>query len=951
MFNYNDQEEQILKFWEEQKIFQATLAKPSPKGNFVFYEGPPTANGRPGIHHVIGRAFKDVIPRFKTMQGYHVERKAGWDTHGLPVELQVQKELGLVGKPDIEKYGIEKFNQKCKESVWKYKTEWETLTKRVGFWLDLEYPYVTYDNDYIESVWWVLKQIWDKNLIYQGFKVVPHCPSCGTTLSSHEVAQGYKTVKDRSVYLKFKVTTDSKVAKKGDYILSWTTTPWTLPGNVALAVGSTISYVRVQAGNEYYIMAEGLWEKVIDGQAGVTATFKGSDLVGTTYEPLFPGVIEHKGKGWEVLPADFVTTGDGTGVVHTAVMYGVDDYELGLKFDLPQQHTVDLTGKFVSTVTGLAGLPAKDVKTEEKIIQYLQDQGILYKEELYEHEYPFCWRCDSALLYYAKTSWFIAMTKVQSQLVKNGESINWIPEHIKRGRFGEWLEGIKDWAISRERYWGTPLPIWECSSCGKKKMVVDRKELGSLADLHRPYIDEVVLPCDCGQQMKRVPEVLDVWFDSGAMPWAQYHYPFEHEDLIDRGLAYPADYISEAIDQTRGWFYTMLAISTLLNKGAAYKNVICYSHVNDAKGQKMSKSKGNIIVPEEAIAKFGVDPLRYFFYTVSQPGETKNFDEKIVLEIVRKVFGTLTNIISFYQLYASTEPQKLDRPTSTDSMDRWIVALLQQTIKDVSKHLENYRLTESARLLGDFINELSTWYVRRSRDRFKDEETREASVATLGYVLKTLSQLMAPFTPFMAESLWRQLKVIEQPSVHLSSWPEANVTKEEEQLLTQMNLVRQLVEAAHAVRAQAKLKIRQPLTQAAIVTKLNAELQAVLADEINVLSIQVVDSLPAGEPWMPSDNGQIALDVKLTDALKQEGMLRELIRFTNALRKQAKLTPQDSVVVHYQTESESLKQLIATRTADLQAATISRAWEIAELFSEQSAVEVNGEAITLSVRM
>ncbi|MFH0874204.1 MAG: isoleucine--tRNA ligase [Candidatus Komeilibacteria bacterium] len=952
MFNYSPKEEEILKFWEEQKIFAASLKRPSPQGNFVFYEGPPTANGKPGLHHVLARSFKDLVSRYKTMRGYHVERKAGWDTHGLPVELQVQKELGLVGKPDIEKFGIEKFNQKCRESVWKFKQEWENLTKRMGFWLDLEHPYITYESYYIDSIWWILKQIWDQNLIYQGFKVVPHCPSCGTTLSSHEVAQGYKTVTDRSVYLKFKVTADYKAAKKSDYILSWTTTPWTLPGNVALAVGEKINYVRVKVGPDVLILAENLWAKVIDGEAQVLTTFPGKDLIGTKYEPLFAGVVDGADKAWEVLPANFVSTEDGTGIVHTAVMYGVDDYELGLQFGLPQQHSVDLAGKFLANVKGFEGLSVKEPKTEEKIIQYLRDHNILYKEASCKHEYPFCWRCDTPLLYYAKTSWFIAVTKVQQSLLKNASTINWYPDHIKKGRFGEWLEGVKDWALSRERYWGTPLPIWICQQCQKQKMLGSISELPEkMTDVHRPFIDAVKLKCDCGGQMSRVPEVIDVWFDAGSMPFAQYHYPFEHEDNIDRGISYPADFISEGMDQTRGWFYTMLAISTLLKKGASYKNVICLGLINDARGQKMSKSKGNIVVPEEVIAKFGVDPLRYYFYTVSQPGEAKNFDEKNILEIVRKVFSTLSNIVSFYQLYAAAEAGKISSPQPVDIMDKWILALLQQNIQAITDHLENYRITEAARLIGDFINELSTWYVRRSRDRFKDETRQKEAVATLGYVLKTLSQLMAPFTPFMAESLWQDLRLAEAQSVHLSDWPEVQDKLKDEVLLKQMEQVRNLVEAAHAVRAQAKLKIRQPLAQAAIIVQLIPELQTVLTEEINVLQVVADKTLPAGESWMPADNGQIALDLQLTDQLRQEGNLRELIRFTNALRKQAKLTPRDSVVIRYQTSSTGLKQLIAARNQDLQTATISRSWEEGELFTEQSAVEVSGEAITLSLRM
>ncbi len=949
----NDKELEILKFWQEQKIFQATLDKPHPAGNFVFYEGPPTANGKPGIHHVLARVFKDLIPRYKTMRGYHVERKSGWDTHGLPVELQVQKELGLQGKPEIEAYGIEKFNQKCRESVWQFKSEFEELTKRMGFWLDMEHPYVTYENNYIESVWNIIQKIWDQGLIYQGYKVVPHCPSCGTTLSSHEVAQGYKTVKDRSVYIKFKVSADSKVAKKGDYILSWTTTPWTLPGNVALAVGEKIDYVRVKIGGDYYILAENLVSKIFaDTAVDGSQKFAGKDLVGTKYEPLFPGVITADEKeAFEVVPASFVSTTDGTGVVHTAVMYGVDDFDLGLQFNLPQEHSVDLAGKFLPTVQGFAGMFVKGKTTEEKLIAYLQEHQILLKEELYEHEYPFCWRCDTPLLYYAKTSWFIAMTKVQAQLVKNAETINWYPNHIKAGRFGEWLNGIKDWAISRERYWGTPLPIWQCQQCDKQRCLGSFAELPiALEDVHRPYIDDVILDCECGSAMRRVPEVMDVWFDSGVMPWAQHHYPFENEHEVDGGGRYPADFICEAIDQTRGWFYTLLAISTVLKKGASYKNVICLGHINDSKGQKMSKSKGNIVDPWMIAEKYGIDPVRYFFFSVSQPGETKNFDERQLLEVVKKVFMTLGNCVTFYKMFAPAGPV-VPSTDSPDMMDRWIIAKTQELIKTTTEQLEKYQITESSRGLGEFVNELSTWYIRRSRDRFKSPTDSLPAVQTLAYVLETLSKLLAPFTPFTAESLWQELGKLEPKSVHLAEWPEVQTGKDDQALLDHMTKLRNLVEAAHAVRSQAKMKVRQPLARAAIKLQLPEELRQILAEEINVLEINVAAALPEGGSWMPADNAEIALDVALTPELQTEGNVRELIRCTNALRKQAKLSPKDSVVIHYQTDSAELKALIQARVQDLQTATISRSWEEGSLLEQQVVADINGTSITISLRM
>ncbi len=976
MFEQAKREEEILAFWEEQRIFQQTLDKTSPKGNFIFYEGPPTANGLPGIHHILARSFKDLIPRFRTMQGYHVERRAGWDTHGLPVELQVQKELGLKGKPDIEKFGIAEFNKRCRESVWQHRQEWEQLTRRMGFWLDMDKPYVTYENSYIESVWWILRQIWDQGLIYQGHKVVPHCPSCGTTLSTHEVAQGYQTVTENSVYIKCSVSADSKVAKKGDYILTWTTTPWTLPGNVALAVGDDISYVvanvdvnihnastkefnksvikkNTSAKFERWILAKNLIDQVLkDYTFEIIQEFKGSDLKGTKYKPLWPEVIKGTEHSWEVLPANFVTTTDGTGIVHTAVMYGVDDYDLGLEFKLPQEHTVDLSGHFRSDISGLGGLWVKDEKTEKLILNYLEKKGNLLRLEPYEHEYPFCWRCSTPLLYYAKTSWFIAMSKLQARLLKNAEDISWYPEHIKRGRFGEWLQGIKDWAISRERYWGTPLPIWQCVDCQKQKCLGSMAELPQpIEDLHRPYIDEVALSCDCGGVMHRVPEVLDVWFDSGAMPFAQEHYPFDNEELIDGHGHYPADFICEAIDQTRGWFYTLLAISTLLNKGTSYKNVICLGHINDAKGQKMSKSKGNIVDPWKIMNTYGVDPLRYHFYTMSQPGESKNFDENNVLEVNKKVLFILYNMVSFYKMFVADDLVVSDQPDMTDVMDRWVVAYMQQTIERATVDLDNYRITEAARTLGACVNEISTWYIRRSRDRFKDAERKEAALKTLAYVLHTLAELLAPFMPMAAEVVWQDMGLKNFKSVHLSDWPQVVPERQDSALLQQMDVLRNVVEAAHAVRAQAKMKVRQPLAHAAVISNFSQELLSLLADEINVVDVVVEKVLPQGGSWIPAENGLVALDVALTEELRQEGLVRELVRQTNSLRKQARLTPKDVVRVNYQTASQSLRQLIQQRLADLQAATISREWTEKELFAETLTVEVGGESISLSVQV
>src|SRR3989344_5489097 len=679
MLNIPKKEEEIVAFWKKENIFQKSLEKKSPKGEFVFYEGPPTANGKPGLHHVIARAFKDVICRFKTMQGYHVARKAGWDTHGLPVEIEVEKQIGTKGKADIEKFGVEEFNKRCRESVWKYKAEWERMTERMGYWLDLEHPYITYENEYIETVWWILKQAWDKKLLYQGYKVVPHCPRCGTSLSSHELALGYKTITDISVFIKFKVNKGNAVAKEGDFVLSWTTTPWTLPGNVALAVGADITYARVKKDGVHLILAKPLLNAVLDGVYEIEKEFSGKELEGVAYEPLFdvPAIKKSGKRAHFVTTADFVTIEDGTGVVHTAVMYGEDDFDLGTTKDLPFVHLLTPQGIFNDEAPpSLRKLNFKEA--EEMVILELTQKGLLFGQKDYEHSYPYCWRCDNPLMYFAKTAWFVKMTALKGNLLKNAETINWYPEHLKKGRFGEWLENVKDWAVSRERYWGTPLPIWQCEKCMTFRCIGSITELGNAPeDLHRPYIDGVTLSCECGGTMKRVPEVIDAWFDSGSMPFAQHHYPFENKKLIDSGAAYPAEYISEAIDQTRGWFYTLLAISTLLGKGASYKNVICLGHINDAEGKKMSKSKGNVVDPFLIAEKYGMDALRYHLFTINQPGETKSFDEKNLLEVSRKVLMILANVVSFYRLY----PDTTSKPGKKSTMDRWILSRLNKLIK------------------------------------------------------------------------------------------------------------------------------------------------------------------------------------------------------------------------------------------------------------------------------
>src|SRR3989339_932885 len=707
--NFPEQESEVLKFWLENRIFQKTLEKQAPKGSFVFFEGPPTANGRPGIHHAESRAFKDCIPRFKTMQGFKVVRKAGWDTHGLPVELEVEKQLGFTGKAQIEEFGIAAFNEKCKESVWQYKKDWEEFTKRLGFWVDLDDAYVTYHPQYVESLWWVVKQVWDRGLLYKDYRVTPHCPRCGTSLSSHELSQGYKDVKDLSVTAKFKI-----VGRQNEYLLAWTTTPWTLPSNVGLAVGPDIVYAKVKMGEEFVWLAKERLDQVMTMPYEIVDEAKGETLVGLEYEPLYPFAYEMiqakqtDKKGWVVVPADFVTTDDGTGIVHTAVMYGADDFDLGQKVGLPKHHLVKLDGTFVEGMDFLSGRFVADEEVAVDIIKDLAHRGLLFAKAKYEHSYPHCWRCKTKVIYYAKDSWYIRMSELRDELLKQNANIHWEPDHIRDGRFGEWLREVKDWAFSRERYWGTPLPIWE-SEDGEKLCVGSFEELRELAkdkslvsenfDPHRPFVDDVVLVKD-GKEYRRVPDVCDVWFDSGCMPYAQWHYPFENKELVDSGEAYPADYISEAIDQTRGWFYTLLAVSTLLGRERPFKNVICLGHVLDAGGKKMSKSLGNIVKPMEMIDKHGADAVRWYMYTINQPGESKRFDEKTLSDMVRKNFTILMNVASFYEMFADGDSNLVtlgNQVTKSHVLDRWILARLHKLTKETTERLEDYIITETVR--------------------------------------------------------------------------------------------------------------------------------------------------------------------------------------------------------------------------------------------------------------
>jgi len=1115
--NFPQLEKKILEFWKKDKTFGKSIKLRKKAPNFVFYEGPPTANGKPGIHHVLARTFKDIVCRYKTMRGFKVERKAGWDTHGLPVELEVEKKLGLKNKKEIEKYGIEEFNKKCKESVWEYKKNWEQLTERIGYWVDMDNPYITYENGYIETIWWILKNIWNKGLLYQGYKVVPYCPRCGTSLSSHEVALGYKKTKENAIYVKFKIL-NPEYEKTS--LLVWTTTPWTLPGNVAVAVNPEFIYSQIKNGEECFILAKERTQALgLEGE--VVKDIKGKDLVDLRYEPLYPLSGDHLKSAYKVIPGDFVSLDEGTGLVHIAPAFGEEDMEVIKKQnrelkaknepEFPILLTVDEEGRFVSDVKKWPGLFVKTA--DPLIVEDLKSRNILFKDELYEHDYPFCWRCGSPLLYYAKKSWFIETTKVKKDLIENNEKINWVPANLKEGRFGEWLKEIKDWALSRERYWGTPLPVWKCQKCnhlefvgskedlvsqkfsknnyfalrhgeslsnikktcstwpekfkdpltqkGKEqirvasrklknnnidlifssdllrmkqtaeivseelgikpkfdkrlreinvgifngqliekagrfwdkerklspveyylkrfevtpkngenyidvekrmydfikdiekeysgkniliighqrpitlfekvlkgqnleefvKVILKKKEIknGEIRnlkftvlpynrdmelDFHRPYVDGVKFLCSkCGSYMERAKEVIDCWFDSGSMPFAQYHYPFENKDLIDKNKQFPADYISEAIDQTRGWFYTLHAISTFIKNSPAYKNVISLGHVLDEKGEKMSKSKGNIVDPWYIVEKYGADAARWYFYTINQPGDSKLFTERDVEGCLKRFIMIFWNCVVFFETYGDNSKSLV--VNSKNILDKWIISKLNHLIAAVSENLEDYDITSSARLIENFtVNDLSQWYVRRSRPRFQKPKTKqdlkEAS-AVLRFVLLTLSKLIAPFVPFISEEVYRKVGN-KSNSVHLSDWPEVDKKLIDKELEEKMEEIRRIVVMALAERAKAGIKVRQPLSNLKIrgnKLKNDKELLALIKDEINVKEIAFDSNI----------KGEVDLDIKITPELKEEGTIREVIRCIQEMRKKSKLRPQDKILVRY-SSGPDLKEVL-----------------------------------------
>ncbi len=1011
--NFSQMEEALLTFWREKDIFKRSVENRRGAKRFTMYEGPPTANGKPGIHHVISRVFKDVIPRYKSMQGYYTPRIAGWDTHGLPVELEIEKKLGFSNKTDIESYGIDKFNAKCRESVFRYLKEWDALTERIGFWVDLEHPYITMNNSYIESGWWILRQLWDKGLIYQGYRVTPHCPRCGTSLSSHEVAQGYKDdTPDPSVYIKFKLTAQSDIGKliSGGanphvpfYLLAWTTTPWTLPGNTALAVCADAEYAVLELEGENIILASARLEAAGLSHARVSATVKGYDLVGLKYTPLYnphefgverrrfqtggtqsSPVIKQEADdanlSYRVIATAFVIMDDGTGIVHVAPAFGEADFDAGRTEGLDFVQQVDLQGK----ITGNYPFAGKFVKSADKeIIADLKSRGLLLKAEIIHHTYPFCWRCSTPLLYYAKQSWYIKTAMLKDRLIVGNEQINWVPEHIKEGRFGDWLKNNVDWAFSRERYWGTPLPVWQCDKCAAQECIGSVEELKAKVgfnglqeplDLHRPYVDEATFDCArCDGRMKRVSEVIDCWFDSGAMPIAQWHYPFDHESAgIFEDGRFPADYICEAVDQTRGWFYSLHALSTLLFDRPCYKNVICLGHILDGQGEKMSKSKGNIVEPLPVLQKYGADALRWYLFTAAPPGNARRFSEQLVSEVTRQFMLILWNVYSFFVTYANIDdynPAMDASHPAPSELDRWILSELNQLVKEVTADLDSYNITDAGRAIERFVDFLSNWYVRRSRRRFWKSESdtdKLAAYQTLYKCLVTLSKLLAPFMPFLAEELYQNLIVKVYPdapeSVHLADFPKADESLIDENMSVDIRLAMKVSSLGRASRALTAIKVRQPLNAAIVRVRSAAEKKGLkrsedqILEELNVKSLVFSDEIDANETAYTvsafSEDGElgVAVDTNITPDLAKEGLTREIVHRLQTMRKTAGFEIADYIVTYYQSD-DYVKEVFSDFEVYIKHETLSR--EImsemppADAFTEEH--KLGGHPITLGV--
>ena len=1049
-----DREKDVIKFWKDNQIFEKSMEERKKGPEYMFYDGPPTANGKPHIGHVETRTIKDMIPRYRTMKGYCVPRKAGWDTHGLPVEIEVEKSLGIDGKDQIENYGIEPFIHKCKESVWKYKGMWEEFSDRVGFWADMEHPYVTYENSYIESEWWALKQIWDKGLLYKGFKVVPYCPRCGTPLSTHEVAQGYKTIKDRTAVVRFKV--------KGEdaYFLAWTTTPWTLPSNIALCVNPEEMYAKVKAADGYtYYMAEPLLDKVLGGLAKdggqayeILEEMKGSALEHREYEPLYQcaadAVEKQHRKAFFVYCDDYVTMTDGTGIVHIAPAFGEDDARVGRKYDAPFVQMVDDKGRMKPETGKFAGMRCKPteheirdegaVSADPEVLKDLEERGLLFAAPKVEHDYPHCWRCDTPLLYYARETWFIKMTAVRDDLVRNNASVNWIPQSIGDGRFGSWIENVQDWGLSRNRYWGTPLNIWECPDCGERVSIGSIKELKERAadcpekiELHRPYVDKVHVRCPkCGKRMNRVPEVIDAWFDSGSMPFAQYHYPFENQEEFHRN--FPADFISEAVDQTRGWFYSLLAISTLLFNKAPYRNVIVLGHVLDEDGVKMSKSKGNAVDPMDALNKHGADAVRWYFYVISAPWLPKRWSDKAVTEGQSKFLSTIWNTYAFYVLYANIDSfNPMEHTLDYDRlgvMDRWILSRLNSTIKAADADLADYKVNETAHVLQDFVDDLSNWYVRRSRERFWAkgmEQDKVNAYMTLYTCLSEFAKAAAPMIPFMTEEIYQNIVRSVNPSapesIHLAFYPTANEAWINTDLEQRMAEVEKIVVMGRAARNAANLKNRQPLAGMFIRAPFALEglYDDIIADELNVKKVTftgdvrdfttyefkpqlrtvgpkygkllgairpalaavdgnaAMDELKSagklhfdfdGQPvdlteddllitsvqkpgYVTENEGDVTvvLDCNVTDALREEGFMREIISKVQTMRKEAGFEVMDRISITFE-GSDQICGIFEKYGDEIRRVTLADTVEAETPAGYTKEWNINGETVTLGVK-
>ncbi len=1012
--NFPKLEEDVLAFWEENDVFRKSIEQRPEDRLYVFYEGPPTANARPGVHHILSRAFKDLFPRYKTMRGYRVPRKAGWDTHGLPVELEVERDLGLKSKPEIEEFGIEAFNQRCRESVFRYVKEWEALTERIGFWLDLEHAYVTYDNNYIESVWWIVKQLWDNGLVYLDYRSTPHCPRCGTSLSDGEVALGYREdTPDPSVYVKFKLTDEAvqRLAERARqaaplrgpvYVLAWTTTPWTLPGNTALAVQPAARYEVFECESERIIVAEALRSVMPEGSSPV-ATLSGEDLVGLRYEPLYDpttwgvqarwfdpsqegrlvpveGVAQVE-RAYTVIGGDFVSLEDGTGVVHIAPAFGGEDFDIGKQLGLLFLQPVDLRGRMAEG-SPWAGQFVKDA--DAGIMEDLTRRNLLLRQETIKHTYPFCWRCDTPLLYYAKPTWYIRTTAVKDRLIAVNEKINWYPDHIKRGRFGDWLRNNVDWALSRERYWGTPLPIWRCEACGAcdcigsraqmRERATDAAAVDALDDLHRPYVDRVELRCgECGGTMRRAPEVMDCWFDAGAMPYAQWHYPFENQDAIAR--MFPADFICEAVDQTRGWFYTLHAEAVLLNSVGAmpddicYRNVICLGLILDEKGRKMSKSLGNAVEPMSVIDAQGADALRWYLYTATRPGDARRFSGHLVAESLRRFLLTLWNTYSFFVTYANLDgfdPTKAGAGERSE-LDRWVGSELNALVQKVTLHLEAYDPTTAGRAIQDFVEDLSNWYVRRSRRRFwrgEMDPDKTAAYQTLYTCLVTVAKLLAPFTPFVSEAVYqnlvRSVDGAAPESVHLATWPEADAALVDERLMAETRLVMRVVSLGRAARSKAGIKVRQPLARVVVQTRSPAEAAGLrrlgeqVLEELNVKALVVAESASALESLALTEDEAgyaVGLDTNITPELAAEGLARELVHRIQSLRKAAGFEISDRIVTYYEGGGR-LREVLAGHGDYVRQETLSadlvEGPPPPEAYREEQ--KIDGQAVSLAVK-